>query len=46
MASQKFVKENDDLSRWKGAVAGLIAGLVGSRVKSKVEPPLQKLGEN
>lgn len=36
----------DNPALWKGAVAGLVAGLVGSWVKSKVEPPLQKLGEN
>ena len=46
MSSKKSAETNLESSVWKGAVAGLIAGLVGSWIKSKVEPPLQKLGEN
>ena len=46
MSSKKSIEKNIELSIWKGALAGLVAGLVGSWVKSKVEPPLQKLGEN
>lgn len=46
MSAKKSAKKNHAPSLWKGAVAGLVAGLIGSLVKSKVEPPLQKLGEN
>ena len=46
MSSGNSIKNNNDSSLWKGAVAGVVAGLIGSWVKSKVEPPLQRLGEN